>query len=284
MLSNIMFYSQYIVYAMIVFGYMVLLNIIMNHRMKKIYDAEAEISRGLTSLALRRAGLQLGLGIAMLGVLSGKSHPDFTTDVIDTLSYGLLALFFILSSQFMTDKVILAKMDNNLEIKKGNEAVGIVEFSVAILTGTIAYASIYGDGGDWISSIIYFILGQATAALLVFAFEKITYKNNLIQGIANGELASAHYLAGKIIAFALILLSVIKGNGGTADIVTELISFSVTTVFAIVFLYVMELLIDWLILTKVDVDEALTANNVGVIHQLNGAKIGIVLVLALAIL
>ena len=74
----------------------------------------------------------------------------------------------MMTSLFITDKAMLPKLNNTEELKKGNVAVGFVEFGTLIMTGILAYASIKGDEGGVLSSIIYFFVGQASIIFLVF--------------------------------------------------------------------------------------------------------------------
>jgi uncharacterized membrane protein YjfL (UPF0719 family) len=280
---NIIVYSQYAAYAAIFLGFALVLSRSLNWRASSKFDVSKAIASGNTALGFRRMGAQIALAIAMLGVFLGKAKPDFLNDIYHSLGYGALAIVFIWISLLVIDKVILPHIDNNEEIKNGNIAVGVVELGALVMTGILAFASIYGDSGTWLSSLGYFVLGQVTVILLVYLFEWLT-NSNLLDNIKDGKVASGVYLASKTIAYGLILMGAIKGNGGSSDILQSLIQFGVVAGIGIVFLYIAELLIDKLIITETTVHEILESDNVAAALQLSSIKVGMALILGVAIL
>ncbi len=277
-------YLQYGVYALITFAGMVVLSKSMNFRTSKHFDAADLIAGGNTAVGYRRAGVQLGFGIGMLGVLLGQSDPNFINDVANSLGYTIMMIIFMWSSLAVNDKVILPGISNNQHVKDNNVAVGIVEFGSLVATGIVGFASIYGDSGDWKSSVGYFILGQLTMIVLVLLFEKLTKENNLIQDIAEGKKAPAIYLAGKTIAMSFIMLSAIKGNDVDLSAQEAFSNYIFAAGIGMIFLIVSELLIDKFIVLKTNVHTALRDNNVSAILQLSGSRIGMAIILGFAIL
>jgi len=79
-------------------------------------------------------------------------------------------------------------------------------------------------------------------------------------------------------------MGAIKGNGGSSDILQSLIQFGVVAGIGIVFLYIAELLIDKLIITETTVHEILESDNVAAALQLSSIKVGMALILGVAIL
>jgi uncharacterized membrane protein YjfL (UPF0719 family) len=240
-------------------------------------------------VGLRRSGAQLGLAIAMLGVMSGTSTSDLWNDMINTTSYGLLAVGFMLLSLLITDKVILPGADNSSELKKGNMAVGMVEFGTLIMTGMLAYASIRGDEGGLLSSLIYFVVGQLTIILLVIAYEKVlARKINAVHCVVENNLSAGIYLSGKIIAYGFILQSAISGNGITDNqplsIQVMAIDYILAAVMGMFMLYIFEILIDRLIVTSTGIKEIIEKDQRVAAIQLSFAKIGMAMILGMAIL
>ena len=282
---NIEQYGIYVLYAFVYLAFMLSLKYALNFISAKHYNADEELAGGNLAAGLRRTGAQLGLAIAFMGLLSGATNESLAKDIITTGIYGALAVIFMLSSLIFTDRLIIPGLDNTKAIKDNNVAVGIVEFGMLIGTGIIAYSSIIGEGGGILSSIGYFIVGQITLVALVLFYEKAILRNfNIIESIGNGNTASGIYLAGKLIAYALILKSAIAGNASDATLSYMMSEYLLLAVTGMVFLYVFEYLIDLLIITSSNVKEILLEDRMVPALQLSGAKIGMALILSNAIL
>jgi len=282
---NIEQYMYYILYALIYLGLATIMKYILNIRSAKHYSADDQIADGNMAVGLRRSGAQLGLAIAMIGVMSGNSHPDLFKDLINTTLYGLVAIGFMVVSLLVTDKAVLPKVDNTKELKEGNIAIGLVEFGTLVMTGILAYASIKDDDGGLLSSVIYFIAGQITMILLVLLYEKVLARNiNPVACVQDMNLSAGIYLSGKIIAYGLILQSAITGNGLAQSPVDALIEYLVAAAAGMILLYIFELLIDKLIITSTKVSDIIINDQRVAAVQLSLAKVGMALILGMAIL
>jgi uncharacterized membrane protein YjfL (UPF0719 family) len=284
---NIEQYLFYIAYTLIYLVLAVVMKLILNFRSGKLYKADEQIADGNMAVGFRRSGAQLGLAIAMIGVLSGSSNESFTNDLITTASYGLLAIGFMLVSLLVTDRAVLPNVKNTEQLKEGNLAIGLVEFGTLIMTGIIAYASIKGDDGGLLSSLIYFIAGQFTVVLLVLAYEKfLARKFNIVKSIVDGNLSAGIYLSGKIIAYGLILQSaIVSQSASEASIISEqAIEFASAAIAGMVMLYIFEALIDRFIVTATKASDIIKKDQQVAALQLSLAKIGMALILGMAIL
>ncbi len=284
---NIEQYLFYSAYAVLYLVLAILMKAILDFRSGKSYQAAEQIASGNMAIGFRRSGAQLGLAIAMIGVMSGSTNNDFLNDLMITASYGLLAVAFMLVSLLVTDKAVLPSVNNTEQLKKGNLAIGLVEFGTLVMTGIIAYASIKGDDGGIVSSLVYFVAGQITVVLLVVAYEKIlARKINPIQSIIENNLSAGIYLSGKIIAYGLILQSaIVNQSGGKLSTITEqIVEFSSSAIVGILMLYVFELLIDRFIITATTVTDIIKNDQKAAALQLSLAKIGMALILGMAIL
>jgi len=185
----------------------------------------------------------------------------------------------------ITDKAVLHRVNNTHELKNGNVAVGLVEFGTLIMTGILAYASITGDtGGIW-ASIIYFGAGQIMLIFLVAAYEYILGKRlNLIQKITDGNLSAGMYLGGKVICYGLIIQSAIVGNGDTSSNIQSVVNFLTVSIAGMILLYLFEFLFDRVIMVTSTVKEVLENDLRVIALQLSLAKIGMALILGMAIL
>jgi len=144
---NLNDYLFYIMYALIYLSMGVIMKVLLDFRVLNLYDAKEQITNNNLAVGVRRGGVQLGLAIAMIGVLSGGTSLDLQQEITQTVGYGLLSVVFMLFSLLVTDKLVLPGIGNNEELKKGNLAVGVVEFGALIMTGIVAYASIAGEDG-----------------------------------------------------------------------------------------------------------------------------------------
>ena len=285
MFMNIENYMYYVMYALVYLALATVMKYILNIKSSNHYSADEQIAEGNMAVGLRRSGAQLGLAIAMIGVLSGKSSPDVVNDLINTVIYGFVAIGFMLVSLFITDKALLPKVDNTAELKKGNVAIGMVEFGTLVMTGILAYASIKGDDGGIVSSIIYFIAGQITMILLVLLYEKVLAKNiNPVACVVESNMSAGIYLSGKIIAYGLILQSAIIGNGLALSPADAAIEFVIAAAAGMIMLYVFEILIDLLIITSTKVSDIILKDQQVAAVQLTLAKVGMALILGMAIL
>jgi len=280
--------EQYLYYLLYAFVYLVLataMKYILDFRSSQHYHADDVIVDGNIAVGLRRSGAQLGLAIAMLGVMSGSSHPDLVNDIIDTFIYGLVAVGFMVTSLLFTDKVLLPKVNNTAELKRGNIAIGLVEFGTLVMTGIIAYASIKGDQGGILSSVIYFVAGQVTIVALVLFYEKVLARNfNPVACVLEGNLSAGVYISGKIIAYGLILQSAIIGNNPSNIASDAVIEFLAAAFAGMVLLYLFEVMIDLLIITSTKVSDIIIKNQLAAAIQLSISKIGMALILGVAIL
>ena len=282
---NIENYMYYVMYALVYLALATVMKYILNIKSSNHYSADEQIAEGNMAVGLRRSGAQLGLAIAMIGVLSGKSSPDVVNDLINTVIYGFVAIGFMLVSLFITDKALLPKVDNTAELKKGNVAIGMVEFGTLVMTGILAYASIKGDDGGIVSSIIYFIAGQITMILLVLLYEKVLAKNiNPVACVVESNMSAGIYLSGKIIAYGLILQSAIIGNGLALSPADAAIEFVIAAAAGMIMLYIFEILIDLLIITSTKVSDIILKDQQVAAVQLTLAKVGMALILGMAIL
>jgi uncharacterized membrane protein YjfL (UPF0719 family) len=282
---NIENYGIYIVYALLYLVIATIMKYMLNLKTVEHYKADEEISKGNLAVGLRRSGAQFGLAIAMIGVFSGSSTADFMKDLLVTSGYGFLAMGFMLTSLLVTDRLILSKIDNTAALKDGNVAVGFIEFGILVMTGILAYASIKGDSGGVLSSIVYFVAGQITLVLLVLIYEHLLAKNyNPVENILKGNLSAGIYMAGKVIAYGFILQSAIVGDSPYKNITDAALTYIEAAVAGMLILYIFEILIDWLIITSTDVKKIIQDDQIVAAVQLSLGKVGMALILGMAIL
>ncbi len=223
------------------------------------FDDDVEIDNGNVAVGLRRAGLYLGIAIALSGAMGGASK-GFFPDLFQLLIDGLIITGFMFSSRFVNDYIMLGNISNDGECVKiiitpegkkikGNSAVGMVEAGMSVATGFILNGAISGTGGTLIegiaSAVLFFILGQM--ALLIFGFlYELTTPFNVRSEIQNNNLAAGIGLGGTLMAFGIILMASLSGpfTGWAHDI----LSFCLYTVYGIIMLLVFKTIIGKLLL------------------------------------
>lgn len=250
--------GQGLIYAMVGI-FFIWLGKLMDDRRTKDFDDDRHIDDGNVAVGLRRAGLYLGIAIALSGALSGDSR-GFSLDLLQLLIDGLIILGFLFSSRFINDYIMMAHLDNDAECVKeftladgrkitGNTAVGMVEASMYIATGFILNGSLSGGGGTFFqslaSAVLFFVLGQLALLLFGFIYEVIT-PFNVRKEIKDNNLAAGIGLGGILIALGIILMGSISGPfTGWAN---DLAGFGIYTAFGMVMLLAFRMIIDWIIL------------------------------------
>lgn len=289
-MNTLLIYGQYAVYTVIALMIMYALKQALNFKSKSILTADKELSNGNLAVALRRTGAQMAVGLAMLGVLSSPSQNEFAVDAALSIGYGFIAIGFILVTLLITDRILLPGICATTALKERNLSVGFVEFGMLTATGIIAYSSLYGGGdsiGGFISSLVYFAVGQMVLLSMIYFYEKIAQKRfKLLSEISSGHVSAGIYLAGKLVAFALILKLAIIGNGRVEEFnfASAAIDFITAAGVGFIFLWVSELILDKVIVTSSTIKEALEKDNIAPIIHLTVAKFALALILSAAIL
>ena len=282
---NIEQYGIYILYTLIYIGYAVVLKYVLNFMSSQHYDADDQLANGNLAVGLRRTGAQFGLAIAMMGVLSGGATGSLTQDLMNSALYGLAATMFMVSTLILTDKLVTPGIDNLKQLKENNTSVGMVELGMLVATGIISYSSIYGETGGLLSTLAYFVIGQATLVVLIVVYEKVFTRHfDIVSHVGKGNLSAGVYLGGKLIAYALILKSAIVGNESSAELSDMAMEYIVLAVSGMLILYLFEFVIDLVIVTSSNMKEILNEDRIIPAVQMSAIKIGMALILSNAIL
>ena len=258
----------------------------------KDFDDDTHIDDGNIAVGLRRAGLYLGVAIAISGTLDGSSK-GFFIDIIQLLVDGFIIIGFMFSARFINDVIMFNHINNDEECIKtfqlsngsestGNTAVGVVEAGMYIATGFILSGSFSGSGGSFFqgiaSAILFFIVGQITLLFFGFIYENIT-SFNVRDEIKNNNLAAGIGLGGILIALGIILKASISGpfTGWTND----LLSFGIYAAFGIIMLLMFRKAADILLLPTTDIaTEVKEDKNVAALIVIQSAINAIAIIIA----
>jgi uncharacterized membrane protein YjfL (UPF0719 family) len=261
----------------------------------KDFDDDTHIDDGNVAVGLRRAGLYLGIAIALSGAMEGGSKGIFL-DIIQLVVDGFIIAGFMFTSRFINDLIMLGNINNDKECIKtfqqpdgsectGNTAVGMVEAGMYIATGFILNGSLSGGGGTFIqgiaSVILFFIVGQFTLLIFGLLYELIT-PFNVREEIKNNNLAAGIGLGGILVALGIILMSSISGpfTGWGND----LASFGIYSVFGIAMLLIFRKIADKLLLPTTDIaTEVKEDKNVAALVVIQSAINAIAIIIAFSI-
>lgn len=250
-------------------------------RRTKEFDDDAHIDDGNLAVGLRRAGLYLGIAIALSATIGGESS-GFLSDVIILAADGLLILVCLFSCRYINDKVMLGHINNDQECMKGNSAVGTVEACMYIATGFVINGSLSGLSNSFIegilSTIIFFILGQFVLLLFGYLYEVIT-PFNVRDEIKENNLAAGLGLGGILIAMGIILRGSIEGP--FTGWVTDIANFGMYALYGIIMLLIFRVIIDRILLptTKLAV-EIKEDKNIAALLVAESAIIAVAIIIA----
>jgi uncharacterized membrane protein YjfL (UPF0719 family) len=245
------------------------------------FDDDAHIDDGNLAVGLRRAGLYLGIAIALSASIGGAS-VSFLSDVITLLADGVLILICLFSCRFINDKIMLGPINNDQECMKGNAAVGVTEACMYIATGFVLNGSLSGTNSNLmesvLSTIVFFILGQLVLLIFGYLYEVIT-PFNVRDEIKNNNLAAGIGLGGILVALGIILRSSIEGPfTGWGD---DIANFGMYALYGIIMLLIFRAIIAKMLLptTKLSV-EIVEDKNVAALLVAESAIIAVAIIIA----
>lgn len=179
------------------------------------FNADEEIEeKSNMAVALRRAGVYLGTILALMGTLGGESR-GFGNDLIVMVVEGAVATLLLIVAGYFTDDIIIPNFNDDVAVKEGNVAVGLVEFGNYVATGLILWGAFAGDGATSLlrgigQAVVFFALGEALLLASVKAYEQVL-KFNVREHLIGGNESAGLMMAGAFITNAIILRSAIAG-------------------------------------------------------------------------
>lgn len=278
-------YAIYLGYSVIAILLLVAMKFSLDFKSKSTYSAADELNGNNLALGFRRTGAYFGLCIAVVGVMYGEASGSLMADMINTVAYGAVGVVYMILALILADKVLISGIDNKKAIKDGNVSVGIMEYGVLVATGIIASASIKLDGGQFYVSLAYFVIGQLALFLIVSLYAlRLKKLINIKTAISAGNKSVGIYVCGKFIAYSLLLHATIYNIDISSNLLSQASQLGAGLAFAVILMTVVELLIDWLILTKVTVSDILVKDLYVRSMQLAFIKVGMALILSFTIL
>jgi uncharacterized membrane protein YjfL (UPF0719 family) len=203
------------------------------------------------ALSVSLSGYLFSVVIIFAGALAGPSQ-GITKDLINVGGYSLLGIVLLNLSRVINDKVILRKFCNIKEIiEDRNAGVGAVQMGSYIASSLIIAGAISGEGGGFLTAIVFFLLGQVTL-LLMASIYNFTTSYDLYEELEKDNISAGIGFAGTLIAVGVILLSSLSGN--FVSWVENIKSFAINGAIAFIVLPIFRLFFDKVIIPKSDLN------------------------------
>jgi uncharacterized membrane protein YjfL (UPF0719 family) len=239
------------------------------------FDDDAAIEmEGNVAVALRRFGLYLGFCTAMAGIMSGGlSKLELTFFLMD----GAIATVIFFAANYLNDYVIIPGVRNNDLIRAGNVPTGMVEAGSFIATGVLLNGAFSGDVGNFLTAIVFFLLGQIMLVIAVRLHQTI-YRFDVTAAVLEGNVSAGLSVAGLLVAYSFILRTSITGD--FAGWVESLTFFAMTAAAGIFCLLLFQRLADVLFLPKTKISEQIKSGNMAAMILVQGLTIALALVIS----
>jgi uncharacterized membrane protein YjfL (UPF0719 family) len=188
------------------------------------------------------------------GVMWGPSS-GLVDDLIDIFFYGLIGIILLNLSIIINDKLILHKFSNVKEIiEDQNAGTGVVEAASYIAVGLNVSGAISGQGGDLITTLVFWALGQTTLIVGGLVYNLITPFD------IHDEIEKDNVAVGVAFAGVLIALGNIARVGSQGDFVSwneNLLTFGIDVAIGLLLLPVIRIITDKILLSRVDITHEL---------------------------
>ncbi len=299
LIDSLVFFPRGLVYVAL--GVIVLLlaklvrSVITSHK-----EDEEVVQRQNLAEALRLSGYLVGVVLVFVGAVYQPAHlalldtgtglgfdSQFALDVLRVFLYSLAGIIALNLLRISLDKLVLYKFDVEKEIVEDrNVGTGAVEFGINVATGLMIAGSLSGSGVggealEAVTTLAFLVLGQVV--LILFAlFYQLTTSFDLHDEIERDNAAVGVAFGGNLIAIGFVMLKALSGDFlSWQQSITEFVLFAVV---GFVLLYLLRLIVDLLVLPRVNVSQQMTGErNAGVALVESAVVISCSLILFFAI-
>ncbi|MEM7260363.1 MAG: DUF350 domain-containing protein [Planctomycetota bacterium] len=153
-------------------------------------------------------GYYIGILIIIAGATQGEGLEDipFWRQLLIDAGWAAGGIALLNVSRLLLDKVALPKFSVRKElIEDRNVGMGAVEFGVYIGSSLVIAGAINGEGGDVLTALTFWALGQVSLIALVLVYEKVT-PYSFHEQLEKDNLAAGLAFAGNAIAMGVVLL------------------------------------------------------------------------------
>ncbi|MDX2127913.1 MAG: DUF350 domain-containing protein [Chloroherpetonaceae bacterium] len=178
----------------------------------KINMHDAVVMKDCPSIGIAVAGYLFGVVQIIAAVLRGDGHTSFLTDALIVSAYGIGGIV-LLSLLALFGFKWIHNIDVVTEVANRNTAAGIIAAGGFISTSLVIAGTVSGDntGGDWLTAIVFFLVGQVSLHVLTRLYRILTAYDDAIE-INNGNTAAALAYAGVMIGIALAIHYGLQGE------------------------------------------------------------------------
>lgn len=156
------------------------------------------------AFAVAHVGYYTGLVLAISSAVIGPSYGIWT-DLMNIGLYGVLAIVLLNLSIYINDKVILNKFSVYKEIiHDHNAGSGVIEGANAVGTGLIILGAVSGEGGSFLTAIVFWLIGQLLLIMAAFFYAWVT-PFDVHAHIEKDNIAVGLGFAGALIAIANLI-------------------------------------------------------------------------------
>lgn len=188
---------------------------VVNDLLHSSYNLTKElVERDNPAMGVAMAGYYFGLVIAIGGAMVGESN-GLKQDLLDVAIYGSSCIVLLNLSWLLADKLILRKFSITKElVDDQNIGTGAVVAGVCLASGLIIHGAVEGDGGNLLTVLVYWTIGQ----LCLVAAERVYC---LITSYDDHEqIERDNVAAGVSFGGALTGMGIVIGLAGTGDFVS----------------------------------------------------------------
>ncbi|HAA15454.1 MAG TPA: DUF350 domain-containing protein [Cytophagales bacterium] len=191
-------------------------------------------------------GYYIGLILCIGAAIIGPSAENIWIDLMDIGLYGGLGIILLNVAAIFNDVALLRQFKVKKEIiEEQNLGTGIVEAANFIATGLIVQGAIVGEGGNLLTALGIWILGQVLLLVASWVYNLIT-PYNVHYEIEKGNPGVALGFGGALIAIGnLIRLGVEADWEGWSE---HLLTIGFDTVVGLILLPVVRLITDKILL------------------------------------
>ncbi len=169
------------------------------------------VVRDNLAIGLSVGGYFLATAIIFVGALTGPSR-GLLYDLGAVAGYALLGVLFLNTARIILDNLTFRRVAALSEIVENrNCGVGAVRAGVYVATGLVAAAAVSGQGGGVLSSVVFFVLGQAALFAFAWVYDRVT-PYDLQEEIRKGNVAAGIGFGGTLIAVGVIMADAVGGN------------------------------------------------------------------------
>lgn len=224
------------------------------------YNLQQELlERKNPAVAVSVGGYFLAVVIVLIGAYLGGSD-SLAIGMMKFTAFGALGIVLLRIAAKLNDMFILPKMCNTRElVDDQNIGAGLVEFATSIASGMVVAGAINGEGGGFVTAVVFFFLSQLLLVGIVQFYNFLT-PMNIFKEIEEDNIAMGIAVAGNLIGAGVLIMRGTSGDfkGWSA----HLLHFAIWAGIAALLLPVVRVFIDKVLITdaKLDIELALRRN------------------------